>query len=39
MAGMDKTMSQKTREEVLGKLRQRYECAGLEHKQKFLNQA
>jgi hypothetical protein len=36
---MDKTMSQKTREEVLAKLRQRYKSAGKEHKQKLLNQA
>lgn len=32
-------MSQKTREEVLAKLRQRYKSAGKEHKQKLLNQA
>jgi hypothetical protein len=36
---MDKTMSQKTREEVLSKLRRRYETAGLEHKRKLLTQA
>ena len=39
VAGMDKTMSQTTRYEVLAKLRQRYKSAGLEHKQKLLNQA
>jgi hypothetical protein len=39
MAGMDKTMSQKTREEVLAKLRQRYQSAGAEHKRKLLDQA
>jgi hypothetical protein len=39
VAGMDKTMSQKTRDEVLAKLRQRYKSAGLEHKKKLLNQA
>lgn len=32
-------MSQKTREELLAKLRQRYKSAGKEHKQKLLNQA
>ena len=32
-------MSQNTRIEVLAKLRQRYKSAGLEHKQKLLNQA
>ena len=32
-------MSQKTREEVLAQLRQRYKSAGLEHKRKLLNQA
>jgi len=32
-------MSQNTRKEVLAKLRQRYERAGLEHKRKLLNQA
>jgi hypothetical protein len=39
VAAMDKTMSQKTRDEVLAKLKQRYKSAGLEHKQKLLNQA
>lgn len=32
-------MSQKTRNEVLGKLRRRYERAGKEHKKKLLDQA
>lgn len=32
-------MSLKTREEVLTKLRQRYQNAGLEHKRELLNQA
>lgn len=32
-------MSQKTREEVLSKLRERYKTAGAEHKRKLLNQA
>src|SRR2546425_7073266 len=36
---MDKTMSQKTRVEVLKKLRRRYESAGREHKRKLLDQA
>src|SRR4051812_39986505 len=36
---MDKTMSQKTRAEVLNKLRCRYQSAGLEHKRKLLTQA
>ena len=39
VAGMDKTVSQRTREEILAKLRQRYKSAGKEHKQKLLNQA
>lgn len=39
MAGMDKGMSQKTRNEVLNKLRRRYERAGKEHKKKLLDQA
>lgn len=39
VAGMDKTMSQPTRAEVLSKLRRRYETAGLEHKGKLLDQA
>jgi hypothetical protein len=36
---MDKTMSQPTKTEVLGKLRRRYASAGLEHKIKLLDQA
>src|SRR5690606_28153940 len=36
---MDKTMSQKTRVEVLTKLRRRYEKAGAEYKRKLLDQA
>jgi hypothetical protein len=36
---MDKTMSKLTREEVLMKLRRRYETAGAEHKRKLLDQA
>jgi len=36
---MDKTMSQKTRVEVLTKLRRRYQRAGAEHKRKLLDQA
>jgi hypothetical protein len=36
---MDKSMSQKTRKEVLEKLRRRYRNAGLEHKRKLLDQA
>jgi hypothetical protein len=36
---MDKTMSQTTREEVLIKLRRRYQSAGAEHKRKLLDQA
>ena len=39
VAGMDKTMSQETREQVLGKLRRRYASAGLEHKKRLLQQA
>src|SRR6266436_1178655 len=39
VAGMDKTMSTPTRKEVLHKLRQRYENAGLEYKRKLLDQA
>jgi len=39
VAGMDKTMSQETREQVMTKLRRRYASAGLEHKKKLLNQA
>src|SRR5213083_1451553 len=36
---MDKTMSQPTRVEVLGKLRRRYETAGAKQKRKLLDQA
>src|SRR3989442_13219173 len=36
---MDKTMSQRTRVEVLTKLRRRYRSAGAEHKRKLLDQA
>jgi hypothetical protein len=36
---MDETMSQTTREEVLRKLRRRYQSAGLPHKRKLLDQA
>jgi len=36
---MDKTMGKQTREEVLRKLRRRYERAGQEHKRKLLDQA
>jgi hypothetical protein len=36
---MDKNMSQRTRKEVLEKLRRRYETAGAEHKRKLLDQA
>src|SRR5258708_35266105 len=36
---MDQTMSQTTREEVLKKLRGRYQSAGAEHKRKLLDQA
>jgi hypothetical protein len=36
---MDETMSQRTRTEVLEKLRRRYASAGLEHKIKLLDQA
>jgi len=39
VAGMDKMISQPTREEVLRKLRRRYETAGAEHKRKLLDQA
>ena len=39
VAGMDKTMKQATREQVMAKLRRRYVSAGLEHKKKLLNQA
>jgi hypothetical protein len=36
---MDKTMSQTTRDEILKKLRRRYQSAGPEHKRKLLDQA
>jgi hypothetical protein len=36
---MDKAMSQTTREEVLKKLRRRYQSAGPEHKRKLLDEA
>src|SRR4051812_37064455 len=36
---MDKNMSQRTREEILEKLRRRYRNAGPEHKGKLLDQA
>jgi hypothetical protein len=36
---MDKTMSQKTRKEVLTKMRRRYRTAGMEYKRKLLDQA
>jgi hypothetical protein len=36
---MDKNMSQRTRTEVLEKLRRRYENAGAEHKRKLIDQA
>jgi hypothetical protein len=39
VGGMDKTMSQPTRTEVLEKLRRRYQSAGFEHKRKLLDQA
>ncbi|MGH8336700.1 MAG: integrase, partial [Gammaproteobacteria bacterium] len=39
VAGMDKSMSQRTRREVLMKLRRRYQNAGAEHKRKLLDQA
>ena len=39
MAEMDQTMSQTTREEVLTKLRRRYQTAGAQHKRKLLDQA
>jgi len=39
VAGVDKTMSQRTREEVLSKLRRRYQSAGAEHKRQLLDQA
>jgi hypothetical protein len=36
---MDKNMSQRTRTEVLAKLRRRYKTAGVEHKRKLIDQA
>jgi hypothetical protein len=36
---MDKDMNQRTRKEVLEKLRRRYKTAGAEHKRKLLDQA
>jgi len=36
---MDKMKSQTTRQEVLKKLRRRYQSAGAEHKRKLLDQA
>ena len=39
VAGMDKAMSQTTREEVLKKLRRRYQSAGPEYKRKLLDEA
>jgi hypothetical protein len=36
---MDKSMSVKTRKEVLAKMRRRYRTAGMEHKRKLLDQA
>jgi hypothetical protein len=39
VAGMDKTMSQTTRQEVLQRLRRRYRHAGREHRRKLLDQA
>src|SRR5438874_13231579 len=36
---MDKMINRRTREEVLKKLRRRYESAGQEHKRKLLDQA
>lgn len=39
VAGMDRNMSQTTRQEVLKKLRRRYRSAGAEHKRKLLDQA
>jgi hypothetical protein len=36
---MDQTMSQRTRKEILTKLRRRYRNAGTEHKRKLLDQA
>ena len=39
VAGMDETMSQRTRTELISKLRRRYRNAGLEYKHKLLDQA
>ncbi len=39
VGGMDKTMSQTTRKEILERLRRRYRNAGLEHKHRLLDQA
>ena len=39
VAGMDKDMNQMTRNQVLEKLRRRYETAGAEHKRKLIDQA
>jgi hypothetical protein len=36
---MDETMSKGTRKEVLGKLRGRYQKAGLEHRRKLIDKA
>src|SRR6201981_1996617 len=36
---MDKTMSQRTRKEILERMRRRYRNAGPEHKRKLLDQA
>ena len=38
VVGMDKSMNQTTRSEVLGKLRRRYKTAGAEHKRKLIDQ-
>ena len=39
LAGMDKTMSQETRKEVLAKMKRRYRTAGTPYKRKLLDQA
>ena len=39
VGGMDKTMSKTTRNEILQKLRRRYQTAGKAHKRKLLDQA
>src|SRR5688572_19410211 len=36
---MDGTMSQRTKKEIMSKLRRRYQSAGLEHKTKLINEA